>query len=264
MDTSEIGKRMKQYEDVNNLRLIDKLPVVIRLDGVNFHSFTKDMERPFDKIVTKSMQQTMLKLCKAIPGCVFGYTQSDEITLVLADYKNPLSQPWYGYVKRKLESVTASMTTKFFDNSYTSELVNNIDALKENDVDVYGNKIGEAMFDCRAFNLPVHEVVNNLIWRQYDCMRNSVLAVGHMNFSHSELQNKSCNQIKEMLISQKGIDWDKLPTNIRLGSCAIKSETRIPTDKNEDGFIMRDKWEIVNDIPVFSKNKEYINRVIRY
>ena len=34
-----------------------------------------------------AMIRTMEELCRNIQGCVFGYTQSDEITLILLDYQ---------------------------------------------------------------------------------------------------------------------------------------------------------------------------------
>ena len=263
MDTSEIGKRMKQYEDANNPKLIDKLPVILRLDGVSFHSFTRGMERPFDNILTRTMQDTMLALCEHIPGCVIGYTQSDEITIVLADYRNPLAQPWRGYVKRKLESVTASMATKIFNHVFSIRVNSKLNNISSDMFKVYSKKFDEAMFDCRAFNLPVHEVINNLIWRQCDCMRNSIMSVGQANFSHGELQNKSCNQVQEMLFSERGINWNDIPTHLKRGSCAVKERVFIETDMNEEGGIYRDKWVIDNNIPIFTKDRNYIDSRIK-
>ena len=80
----ELGKRMKEYyEQVPKTRLVRRTPVAIRLDGKAFHTFTKGFKKPFDEILIKSMQETMKKLCESIQGCVIGYTQSDEITLIL-------------------------------------------------------------------------------------------------------------------------------------------------------------------------------------
>lgn len=270
MDTSDLGKRMKQYEDVNNIKLIDKLPLVIRMDGVGFHSFTRGMKRPFDDILNRSMQWTMKKLCEEIPSCVLGYTQSDEITLVLVDYDNPVSQPWRGYVKRKIESITAAMATRDFNNcladvtiqEFTKAILGTDDGetLKKN-FEVYLKRAGNAIFDSRAFNLPIFEVENNLIWRQLDCVRNSVQSVGRANFSHKTLQNKSCKQIREMLLTEKGIEWENFPTYLKRGSCCIKESVEIDTDK---GKVTRGKWKIDNEIPIFTQDREYIRKRILY
>jgi len=270
MAISDLGKRMKQYEDTNNISLIDKLPLVVRMDGISFHGFTKGMRRPFDEILNHSMQQTMKKLCEEIPSCVLGYTQSDEITLVLVDYDNPVSQPWRGYVKRKIESVTASMTTRAFNNCFSDIVLQeftkavlgteDIETLKKN-FNVYLKKTGNAIFDSRAFNLPIFEVENNLIWRQLDSVRNSIQTLGRANFSHKTLQNKSCKQIKEMLLKEKGIEWEKYPTYLKRGTCCIKEQIEVDTDK---GKVIRGKWKIDNEIPIFTQNRDYIRKRILY
>lgn len=85
-----LGTRMKGYESVSRNFLTRRVPAIIRIDGKAFHTFTRGMEKPFDKRLMEAMQGTMQFLCKNIQGCVFGYTQSDEITLVLTDYASSL------------------------------------------------------------------------------------------------------------------------------------------------------------------------------
>ena len=67
-------------------------------------------------------------------------------------------------------------------------------------------------------------MTNYLCLRQADASRNSIQMVGQANFSHRELQNKSCNEIQDMLMLQKGINWNDLLTDQKRGSCAIKQE----------------------------------------
>lgn len=102
----ELGKRMKEfYESVPKTRLVRKTPVAIRIDGKAFHTFTRGFEKPFDRVLIKAMQETMRYLCKNIQGCVFGYTQSDEITLILIDYQKLDSDAWFGYEVQKICSM---------------------------------------------------------------------------------------------------------------------------------------------------------------
>ena len=83
MVKDDLGKRMKEfYEVVPKTRLVRRTPVAIRIDGKAFHTFAKDFVKPFDKVLMKSMQETMKYLCENVQGCVLGYTQSDEITLL--------------------------------------------------------------------------------------------------------------------------------------------------------------------------------------
>ena len=117
----ELGIRMKNfYESVPKTKLLRRTPVAIRIDGKAFHSFTRGMKKPFDFILIESMQKTMQYLCENIQGCVLGYTQSDEITLLLIDYKRLNSDAWFDYEVQKMCSIAASMTTMAF-NRYFAE-----------------------------------------------------------------------------------------------------------------------------------------------
>ena len=115
----ELGKRMKEYyEGVPNTKLMRRTPVAIRLDGKAFHTFTRGFQKPFDEVLIKSMQETTKYLCENIQGCVLGYTQSDEITLILVDYKNLDSSAWFDYKVQKMCSIAASMATMAFNQFF--------------------------------------------------------------------------------------------------------------------------------------------------
>lgn len=271
----ELGKRMKTfYEEIPKTRLMRRVPVAIRIDGKAFHTFTKGFQKPFDEVLIKSMQDTMKYLCENIQGCVLGYTQSDEITLILVDYKKLTSSAWFDYEVQKVCSIAASMATIAF-NKYFSENINSEycvfdDELLDGDfnpnykneylIDLYTTHIKAsykgAMFDARCFNVPKEEIANLIYWRQLDATHNSIQMVGQANFSHKELQNKSCNQIQDMLMTQKGINWNDLPSYQKHGSCCIKEEYRF----NDS---LRSRWIIDNDIPIFKgDNRKYIEDMI--
>lgn len=269
MDRSDLAKRMKEYEDARKIRLTRRVPVMIRLDGNAFHTFTRGFEKPFDDIMIEAMQRTMKYLCENISGCVLGYTQSDEITLLLIDYKSVTQGAWFGYVQRKVETISASMATMAFNNAYSEILKERMkDALakcktSEEKTKVkshyvkYARKCGKAMFDSRAWNIPEFEVINELIWRQNDCTRNSIQSVGQANFSHKRLQNKDRHEIMDMLMLEKGINWNDYPTHLKRGSCCIK----VPQVFNKgtlDEFT-RNKWIIDTEIPIFTQDRDYIN-----
>lgn len=271
----ELGKRMKTfYEEIPKTRLMRRVPVAIRIDGKAFHTFTKGFQKPFDEVLIKSMQDTMKYLCENIQGCVLGYTQSDEITLILVDYKKFTSSAWFDYEVQKVCSIAASMATIAF-NKYFSENINSEycvfdDELLDGDfnpnykneylIDLYTTHIKAsykgAMFDARCFNIPKEEVTNLIYWRHLDATRNSIQMVGQANFSHKELQNKSCDQIQDMLMTQKGINWNDIPSYQKHGSCCIKEEYRF----NDS---LRSRWIIDNDIPIFKgDNRKYIEDMI--
>ena len=272
MDRSDLANRMKEYEKAGQRYLTRRMPVVLRLDGCHFHSFTKKFKRPFDEVLIKTMQETTKYLCENIQGAVCGYCQSDEITIVLVDYKKLDSSAWFDNRQNKIESVAASMCTMAFNKFFRKNVEEYIDKVHElpyTDVEnKYLNILIEALekgayFDCRAFNLPKEEVTNNFYWRQLDCSRNSVQMVGQANFSHKELQNKTCNMIQDMLMEQKGINWNDLPTYQKRGTCVIK-ESHVDSSPNSiDAESIRTRWVIDTEIPQFKgEGREYIEKLI--
>ena len=216
MDTSDFAKRMKEYEDARKDYLTKRVPVMIRIDGKAFHTFTRGLAKPFDNILIEAMQQTMKYLCENISGCVLGYTQSDEITLLLIDYKSMAQGAWFGYVKRKVETISASMATMAFNKFYTDIVKERVrkelkgcetEADKKKVTDYYtkyARKCGKAMFDSRAWNMPEFEVINGFIWRQNDCVRNSIQSVAQANFSAKQLEHKNQKELMDMLMLKKG------------------------------------------------------------
>lgn len=271
----ELGKRMKEnYEERSRTKLTRRTPVAIRIDGRSFHTFTRGLEKPFDNILVCSMQETMKYLCANIQGCVFGYTQSDEITLILIDYQTLTTDAWFDYQIQKICSISASMATKIFNNTF-NELANTYIATKifnktfNELANTYLDDLNEvwnisekekkyektlikcktvgAEFDARCFNIPKEEVTNLIYWRQLDATRNSIEMVGHANFSPSQLHKKSCSNIQDMLMLEKGINWNDLPTELKRGSACYKSDNgwivdhEMPILKGEDREYV-DKW----------------------
>ena len=286
----ELSIRMKTfYEQIPKIKLIRRMPVIIRLDGKAFHTFTKGFKKPFDEILIKTMQETTKYLCENIQGCVLGYTQSDEISLLLVDYKKLNSDAWFDYEVQKMCSIAASMVTMRFNK----ELIKNI---KEYDIkcssmiqhvelpNLHNDYIKElntavekgAMFDARCFNIPKEEVTNYIYWRQLDASRNSVQMVGQANFSHKELKNKSYNDIQDMLMIQEGINWNDFPVYQKRGTCVIKEEYFI-NDKGEEienDFIInkfvenitrRTRWFIDKNIPLFKgEDRNYVEKLFNF
>jgi tRNA(His) 5'-end guanylyltransferase len=192
------------------------------------------------------MGKTMLFLCENISNCIFGYTQSDEITLVLYN-PNIDSEPWFDNRLEKIVSLSASLGTLAF-NKYLME--------KEN---IDERKLWKATFDARAFNVPVFEVVNNIIWRQQDATKNSINSVAQANFSHKELQGKNGSEMQDMLMLQKGINWNDTPTKYKRGMSCIRKPVEIETP---NGNAIRNKWVIDEEIPIISQDREYVEKLL--
>lgn len=294
MDTSDLAKRMKEYEKVSRRYLMRRQPVILRLDMRAGHTFCRGFKRPFDEVFIRSMQETAKYLCENIMGAVLSYQQSDEITIVLIDYKKLNSQAWFDNCQNKIESIAASMATMAFNKAFARNVrkyeIEDMCSLSPQCVEIqqkhkeYIDTLRRAldkgaMFDARCFNIPKEEVTNSIYWRQLDASRNSIQMVGQANFSHKELQNKSCNDIQDMLMTQKGINWNDLLTYQKRGSCCIKEEYFEPCEngkqvKYEEGCsnpmeddcksgVYRTRWIIDKDIPIFrGDGRGYIDRLV--
>lgn len=258
MVNDALGDRMKEYERRNQYFLQRRTPVIIRVDGKAFHTFTRGFQKPFDEVLGNAMVRTMEYLCQNISGCIFGYVQSDEITLVLQDYRKLNTDAWFGYRTDKLCSIAASMATMAF-NKYFTEFAYEVrpDSIRLSDLQeanyksiLYKAAEKGAMFDARCFNIPKEEVCNCIYWRQLDATRNSIQMVGQANFSHAELQGKTCNDIQDMLHEQRGINWNDFPTRWKRGVAWTKTngtDYEMPILKGEDRKYVDDEVWFVEE-----------------
>lgn len=235
-----LGDRMKGYENINRFYLTKRMPMIIRIDGRAFHTLTKSLSKPFDPIFMDAMFETARSLLENVAGCKLAYVQSDEISLLVTDYDNLETQPWFDKNLQKIVSVSASIATVAFNNYFDHMML----------LAPY-NSIHTATFDSRAFVLPKEEVCNYFIWRQQDATRNAIQSLGQAYFSHKELQGRSCEEIQDMLFLQKGINFDDLSTSKKRGACIYKEKFKETTFYHND-----------REIPIFSKNREYIERFI--
>lgn len=233
------GERMKDYENAYRIKLPKRMPIIIRIDGKSFHSFTRGMKKPFDEDLAKAMWETSKYLVENIVGCRMAYHQSDEISLLLTNYEKLTTQSWFDNNLQKLVSVSASLATAKFNDLMRQE--NKSDKL--------------ALFDARAYVLPREEVCNYFLWRQQDATKNSISMVAQANFSHRELQGLNGNQLQDKLMLEKGVNWNDIPTWQKRGTCVTK-QIYIKNDTE------RRKWKEDLEIPIFSQDRNYIEQYV--
>lgn len=215
MDKTSLGDRMKSYEKVTtNIKLMPRTPVVIRLDGKAFHTYTKRCYKPYDKDLSEVREQTLKYLCENIQGVIFGYSQPDELSLVLKDWDTYDTQGWFDNKLQKLCSVSSSICTYAFNL-----LAAGLDGERTKGPDKFTMP---ALFDSRVFNLPKEEVVNYLIWRQQDCERKSFQMLAQNLYPHKELQNLSHPQLLTKIAQEKGIIWGNMPNKQKRGEFWVK------------------------------------------
>ncbi len=275
-DTTALSKRMKEfYENRSKTYLTRRMPVVIRIDGKCFSQYCKGLNRPFDEGLIEDIQETTKFLCANIQGCKFGYTQSDEITLVLTDYDTLTTDMWFDGNVQKMTSISASLATAKFNQ------LRLLRELKDSEYEMSMGDIGYsplAFFDSRVFQIPEkEEVVNCLVWRQRDAEKNSVAMLAQSLYSHNELFKKNGSDMQEMCF-QKGHNWNDLHWSKKRGSFIIKNTyynnnlvDNLCTFERDgkyyiDNFVadsptVRSKWEVV-ETPIFSQDRQSILNLI--
>ncbi len=235
-----LGQRQKTYEGIETIQtFIPGLPICVRLDGRCFSSFTRGLARPYDERLTKLMVQTTKYLVKKYNATI-GYTQSDEISLVLKnDYNSPAI---FNGEKMKLVSHIAASASGYLNallGQYLPEKAHNLE--DEDNLDI-------PTMDCRAWNVPnVDEAANNILWREQDATKNSILMAGSTVFSNKQLFKKNTREIKAMLFD-KGIVWEDYPTSFKFGTYVQRD-----VYYNDEGIV---RSRII-PIDWFSSLKEY-------
>lgn len=248
------GDRMKDYEQKEaGRKFLPMLPICVRLDGKGFSKFTKKMNRPYEEVFSHIMVEVTKYLVEH-SGAKIGYTQSDEISLVLYadDYKQNI---YFDGKIQKITSTLASVATAVF-NKLANELL---------PIEKRTNEY--AFFDCRAWEVPnLQEAANTLLWREFDATKNSVSMAARSYYSHKQVLHKNTNEMKDMLMA-KGVNWNDYPAFFKRGTYVQKQQilreltkdelAKIPVQYQPKEPIVRS--EIVSlDMPIFSK---VVNRV---
>lgn len=203
----DISTRMKAYEYDQRL---EKGAVLIRVDGKSFHTWTKKIkaEKPFDSVVHSCMSYATMRVAKEMQGFKLAYTQSDESTFLLANLGEK-EGAWFDYKVQKLSSVTSSLFTEAFNSEYQKYCL------------TAGYREVPAIFDARAFSIPVEDAANNFVWRQQDWFRNSIQMLGQHYISHARMQGLGTAKVKNILEEEYGVDWFALDAWEKFGTFVI-------------------------------------------
>lgn len=255
---------MKGYEQAFRTVLPGRVPVIIRVDGKAFHTYTRGCKRPWDDRLTEVMDLTAIELCKTIQGAQVAYTQSDEISILVHSYKKLNSSAWFDNQVQKMVSVASGVASATFTaNSY--KIWEEPRPKFAKDIPASGYNIKPAYFDARVFILPEQEVNNYFVWRQQDATRNSVQMLARSLYSHKELDKKNNSELQELTFL-KGRNWNDEPTKYKRGRCVLKETVLVDLIDDNYGYVSkepspvyRSKWAVDNEIPVFSEKKDYIN-----
>lgn len=280
-----LGSRIKSYEFKNRIIFEPKTYIVMRFDVSHCRTYVHslpDLEKPFDNRIIEARNAAMLNICETTSGAVFGYSQSDEISIVAHDFNEDNSQLPFGGVMNKLITTGASKATWAFNQQRELQ---DIEFLRKRLIDSFGEKLlyahlitdkvikevienvimaKKAEFDGRAIdlndeqvrsteywkekaidivdNLGWIEMHNAIFWRVIDCIKNSIAGVAQFHFSNKELHNKNGLDMIEML-KEIGDPWGNYSDINKFGTMCIRETTT-------DG---RSKWIVKPMIDIRDK-----------
>lgn len=230
VDKDSLGNRMKEYEAVTQTVLPRRTYTLLRADGRCFSSYLRAAEKPYDMAFIADMDAVAQALCAEISGSVFAYVQSDEISVLAVDFTAPGTQPWFAGEVQKIVSTSAATATAA----------------------LCARRPGKpATFDARVFTIadPV-EVANYFLWRQRDCVRNSITMAAQAQFSHKRLHGVNTGQMQELLWQEKGINWNDYPDGCKRGRVIVKESgerkvtfTHKRTGEEQTVTALRSWWE---------------------
>lgn len=247
---NKLSNRIVSYQELSDYQLLNRVPLIICINGKSFSKFTSLLNKPFCEKFSKSMLSTMLKLCSEIEGSLFGYQFNDEIIIIARNDQNNGTSPWYDNKLQKICSITSSIATLHFNN-----ISSNLNL----------NLMGDGIFTSQVFIVPtIAEAINTIIYKQ---QQNFHISVQSACF-YELIKTYNRNTIKEMLsglsIDEKidllqqecNINFNEYPIDFRRGVGAYK----IPKVIND---VMKNKWIINNDLPIFTKDQSFLGNIFR-
>jgi len=197
--------------------MIPTLPVIIRLDGNNFHNWTKGLSHPFDERMVSLMKETTKYLVKET-NAVVGYCQSDEITLILYSDNKKVSIYNDGKKQKILSKLTAKCVNFF--NEKRKEI------LPEH------NKV--AVFDCRIYQVPtLQDACNQLLWRELDATKNSIQSLARSLFPSKVVYGLNTSELQDKMMLDKNVNWNDLCNDFKRGSYFKNLKVKKPFTKKE-------------------------------
>jgi tRNA(His) 5'-end guanylyltransferase len=237
--------RMKALQAERDYRLDDDSYILCHIDGRAFSKMIKKKFRlPFDDDFMDMMDDTASYVCANVQGAKLAYVQSDEITIVITNFKVEGDEvlkgsSFFDYRLCKLQSIIASLATAKFNQLYTSRMIKQNmykSTLEDSEDTLYSpsdciNLIMNTQliqFDCKCWD--IKEYNDMFAWfkfRQNDCIRNSKQQFAQAYCPHKELLNKNADEQVTYCKIKTGKDWTGLQGKYKYGRLVYR--TTYPT-----------------------------------
>ena len=250
MKFDELDTQMRVFETTNDLYVLPGIFMVARVDGRSFTRLTKEVfkfEAPFDPVFRDHMVATLQHLMQSGFKVVYGYTQSDEISLLL-----DLEDVTFDRKLRKLNSVLAGEAS-----AKLSSLLGTV-----------------AAFDCRISQLPnINLVVDYFRWRNSDAHRNALSAHSYWMLRKQGLSGRSANSKiehlttagKNELLFENGINFNDLPSWQKRGvGCYWETYLKEGFNpiSNQQVFNERQRIKVDLELPIYEEYSGFIRNFI--
>jgi len=256
------------YRGLTDYRIQGNNDILVMLDGKNFSTLIKNnFKKPFDDDFINMMNQTAKFLCNNVQGVKFAYVQSDEISLLITDYDTTETDTPFGGRLCKLQSLLASLATSEFNRWFTlnkwykycvSENKFSDDArISISEVNDFISNMKMAQFDCKVWTVPnQNDAFAWFLYRQLDCIKNSKQQTAQTYIPHKLLVGHNADEQIQMVLEQKGIDWNTFIPDYKFGRFVYKVET-IGTAKDNKGNTVeytRNKFTV---LPALDLSEQY-------
>lgn len=246
MNFNDFDSEMRVYEESLDQYIPEEKYIAVRLDGRSFTRLTKkvfEFEKPFDVRFRDLMVDTVKSLMECGFRVLYGYTQSDEISLLLHPQENTFSRK-----ERKINTTLSGEASAAFSLA-----------------------IGRiATFDSRVVPLPDEKrVADYFVWRQEDASRNALNGYcywtlrdeGKTASQASRILDKKGFRFKTDLLRERGINFDEVAGWQRYGTGVfymdVEREGFNPI-KNERVIVQRRELQADYDIPHGDEYRKFI------
>jgi tRNA(His) 5'-end guanylyltransferase len=242
--------RVERYQSATDYRLLDRVPIIICVNGRGFSKVTQLLDKPYCPKFAECILSTTLKLCQEVEGALFAYQHNDEIVIVARNDQNNDTNPWYDNKLQKICSVTSATATMHFN-----EVADKIDL----------NVTGAPIFTSQVFAVPtIGEAVNTIIYKQQQNFHTSIQSA----CLYELIKKYDRNNIKEMMaglsVDEKvdllhqevDINFNDYPVSFRRGAASYK----VPIVSGES---MRNKWHLNLEPPIFTKDQSFLSNIFK-
>lgn len=274
MDTENMSLKEKcyAYQKEANYFLDSEKYILAHIDGRSFSKMIKNkFKKPFDDVFINAMNETAIYLCKSVQGCIFAYTQSDEISLIIRK-NDPEGDVFFDGRMCKMQSIIASLATSRFTQVMMENLLKSVPtcASSENVLDMCIDAVKNSplyQFDCKVWNVDsANDAMAWILFRNIDCVRNSKQQTAQTYLPHKKLMSLNTDEQISLLKQEKNVDWNDFDDGKKYGRFIKKTEKVFEmneADKYENASYTRHVWEAVNgcDLTEPSNRETLINEL---